>query len=938
MPDPFSKERWRQLGPLFDRLQDAAPAERATLLAELEAHESDLAADLRSLIDEHETLQGERFLERPLAGGLAAASLSGHAVGSYTLRSEIGVGGMGSVWLAERTDGRFSGQVAVKLLNASRLGSQGEARFRREGSILARLSHPHVARLLDAGISASGQPYLVLEHVEGQRIDAYCDTRRLTLEARLMLFLDVLAAVAHAHSHLIVHRDLKPSNLLVTSDGTVKLLDFGIAKLVEPEQGLDEGAALTRDGESLLTPEFAAPEQLRGIAVTTRTDVYALGVLLHQLASGLHPRAGLSSPAELIRAVVESEAMRLSEAVAQLARADASRLAAIAERRTTTPRRLQADLRGDLDNIVAKALKLDPSERYASVEALAEDLRRHLRHQPVGARPDSLGYRTAKFVRRHRTGVQLATLAALALSAGVVGTVTQARRATREAKVAEEHSARADVEAARAARHRDFAVRQLARAQAVNELNVYLTTEAAPLGKAFTVGELLRRAEETVRRQHGEGDDTKVELLIQIGEQYEFRDDVVKARQVLEEAFALAKQVPEPSTRARAACALADALRMQGDNGSAARLLAEGASLLPAEPQYNMYRFFCLVSASQLAAQLGETEEAVLRAEEAQRQAQSSPMRSLLLDLDASMQLAEAYRGVGRFQEAAKAHAETFRLLEDLGRGDTERAATVLNNWALVTSALGQQVEAERLYRRALRIASTDAGTRGVSPQLVNNLARILRELDRPREAARLAGEALASARRNGDATMQRRALLVQASAYRLAGDLDRSQRAMAALLERMQREEAPGHIVVANVTGERAMLALARGDGAAAADLADRAVSLAEPNDQRVEHLPRLLLRRAEVQLALGHPDRSQADARRALEMWEANLGRDVLSGWYGLAHLALGQAALAQGRNEEARAEGSQALRHLRPCLGPEHSATRAAERLAGQEFVKR
>ena len=930
MPAPFSKERWRQLGPLFDRVQDADPATRDALLADLDASEAGLAADLRSLLDEHRALQGEGFLERPLAGGFAAASLTGHTVGPYTLRSEIGVGGMGSVWLAERTDGRFSGQVAVKLLNASRLGSQGEARFRREGHILARLSHPHVARLLDAGISSSGQPYLVLEHVEGQRIDAYCDERRLTIEARLTLFLGVLAAVAHAHSQLIVHRDLKPSNLLVTGDGTVKLLDFGIAKLVEREQG-DEDTALTREGESLLTPEYAAPEQLKGVAVTTRTDVYALGVLLYLLLSGQHPAGSITSPAELIRAVVETGAVRLSEATRTQGRADEVTLTTLAERRGTTPRRLQAALRGDLDNIVAKALKVDPAERYASVEALAEDVRRYLHHEPVSARPDSLGYRTAKFVRRHRTGVQLTALMAVAVSAGVMGTVTQARRATREAVIARLHEQRADAEAARAATDRDFALRQLARAHAVNELNVYLTTEAAPLGKSFTVGELLRRAEETVRRQHGEGDDTKVELLIQIGEQYQFQDNAVKARHVLEEAYALARGVPEPSTRARAACALADALRIQGDTAGAARLLNEGADLLPAEPQYNMYRVFCLVSASQLAAQLGETGQAVVQAEEAQRQAQSSHMPSLLLDLDVSMQLADTYRGVGRFREAAAVHARTFRMLEELGRGDTDRAATVLNNWALVVSALGQQVEAERLYSRALEITRVGAGTEGVSPQLVNNLARVLRELDRPQEAARLSGQALAAARRNGDTLMQRRALVVQASAYRLAGDLVRSQRAMDELVSRVAREEAPGHIAIANVAGEQAALALARGDRAAAAALADRAVALAEPSEQRVEYLPRLLLRRAEIQLALGHADRSQADARRALEMWQASLGADVLSGWIGLAHVMLGEAARSLGRAEEARTEGAEALRHLQPCLGPTHSATRAAERLA-------
>ena len=196
---------------------------------------------------------------------------------------------MGSVWLARRSDGRFEGLVAVKLLNVSLIGRAGEERFRREGSILARLTHPNIARLTDAGVSTSGQPYIVLEYVDGERIDQYCDARRLGVEQRLRLFLDVCAAVARAHANLVVHRDIKPSNVLVAKDGQVKLLDFGIAKLIEEETGSGEASALTREGGRALTPEFAAPEQLTGGAVTTATDVHALGTLLYLLLAGQHP-------------------------------------------------------------------------------------------------------------------------------------------------------------------------------------------------------------------------------------------------------------------------------------------------------------------------------------------------------------------------------------------------------------------------------------------------------------------------------------------------------------------------------------------------------------------------------------------------------------------------------------------------------------------------
>ncbi len=266
----LSRERWQLLSPYLERAMEMAGEERSSWLASLRAEDPALAADLEGLLEERSVLSREGFLEKAAPGPWPAASLAGQTIGAYTLISLIGQGGMGNVWLARRSDGRFEGQAAVKLLNASLVGRAGEERFQREGSVLARLSHPHIARLLDAGVSTSGQPYLVLDYVEGEEIDRYCDGKGLGVEARLRLFLDVLAAVAHAHANLIVHRDIKPSNVLVGTDGRVKLLDFGIAKLLEGEGGSGQATALTREGGRVLTPEYAAPEQMAGSgAVTT---------------------------------------------------------------------------------------------------------------------------------------------------------------------------------------------------------------------------------------------------------------------------------------------------------------------------------------------------------------------------------------------------------------------------------------------------------------------------------------------------------------------------------------------------------------------------------------------------------------------------------------------------------------------------------------------
>ena len=296
---PLSAERWRSLGPHLERALELDDEERAAWLAGLRADDAELADAVQALLAEHAALRQEGFLEQPLDLP-RQASLEGLRVGAYTLRSPLGEGGMGTVWLAARSDGRFEGVAAVKLLNPALLGRHGEERFRREGSILARLRHRHISHLIDAGVTSLGQPYLVLEHVDGERIDAWCDSRRLTVEARVRLFVDVLSAVAHAHQSLVVHRDIKPSNVLVREDGEVKLLDFGIAKLLA-----EEGGALTRVGEAALTPDYAAPEQLTGEDVTTATDVFGLGTLLYLLLTGRHPAHDEhSSTAQVVRAIV----------------------------------------------------------------------------------------------------------------------------------------------------------------------------------------------------------------------------------------------------------------------------------------------------------------------------------------------------------------------------------------------------------------------------------------------------------------------------------------------------------------------------------------------------------------------------------------------------------------------------------------------------------
>jgi serine/threonine protein kinase len=326
---PLDSDRWQVLSPYLDRALDIGDeAEREAWLAGLREREPAVAAEVQALLDDQRAAARESYLERSAPSLPGQAALAGQTIGAYTLVSPIGQGGMGTVWLAVRSDGRFERRTAIKFLSIA-LGRRGEERFTREGAILGRLTHPHIAQLVDAGVSPTGQPYLVLEHVDGEHIDRYCNEHALDADARVRLVLDVLNAVAHAHANLIVHRDLKPSNVLVDRGGRVKLLDFGIAKLIEDEGQFGIATLLTREGGAALTPDYAAPEQITGAPITTATDVYALGVLLYVLLTGEHPTgANRRSAADMVKAIVDTE-----------------------------PRRL---LRGDLGTIVGKALKKSP--------------------------------------------------------------------------------------------------------------------------------------------------------------------------------------------------------------------------------------------------------------------------------------------------------------------------------------------------------------------------------------------------------------------------------------------------------------------------------------------------------------------------------------------------------------------------------------------------
>src|SRR5690349_1142216 len=364
----FEPHEWEKISRLMDHALDLDPAERATWLEHLASFQPELAGPLRLLLAEHQTLTSSGFLEGSMIPSTAFAAIhhatmAGKHVGAYTIERLLGSGGMGEVWLASRNDGHFEAQCAIKFLNDSASQPRLVERFRQEGTLLARLAHPNIARLLDAGKTEDGMQFLVLEYVDGVSIDQYCDDHDLGVPERVRLFLDVAAAVSLAHSQLIIHRDLKPSNVLVTRGGTVKLLDFGIAKLLSAAR--PTGDMLTRVEELALTPEYAAPEQMAGEIPSTATDVYQLGMLLYVLLTRAHPLQLHGSRAERIKAALTSRLPRASEFAGGA---------------------LRQQLRGDLDAILGMALDPDPARRYPTAAGLHEELLRYLEDEPVRAR------------------------------------------------------------------------------------------------------------------------------------------------------------------------------------------------------------------------------------------------------------------------------------------------------------------------------------------------------------------------------------------------------------------------------------------------------------------------------------------------------------------------------------------------------------------------
>lgn len=441
----MTPECWQRVKEVLGNALDLDPDQRAAYLDTVCAGERTLRDEVERLLAAEQRV-GEGFMDVTALGqpATAIASLNrriGHRVGPYRIVEHVGEGGMGAVYRAVRADDQYQKQVAIKLIHGGQDSAYIVSRFRNERQILASLEHPNIARLLDGGTTDDGAPYFVMELIEGQPIDEYCDRRRLTIRERLRVFLQVCAAVQFAHQRLIIHRDIKPANILVGADEVPKLLDFGIAKLLDPT-GDREDATITEF--RALTPAYSSPEQIQGGPVTTASDVYSLGVVLYELLTGHSPyRVASRTPHEFAQAVLEMEPERPSSAVTRTATlgsgADQTQITpgSIGSVRDESPEKLRRSLSGELDSIALKALEKERSRRYASASDFAADIKRYLNHEAVLAVPPSLGYRARKFARRYRLVLATASAFALVLVVAAVVSIRESVRANREAAVAE---------------------------------------------------------------------------------------------------------------------------------------------------------------------------------------------------------------------------------------------------------------------------------------------------------------------------------------------------------------------------------------------------------------------------------------------------------------------------------------------------------------------
>jgi serine/threonine-protein kinase len=862
-------ETWGRVERVLDLVLTREPSEWPRILDQTCSDNPELRGQVEALLDEHERL-GDFLHRRPseLFQELgAAAPMEGRRIGAYRLVRPIGRGGMSRVYLAERADGAFEQQVAVKLLRADLDSELDLARFRAERQILASLNHPNIARLLDGGVTDAGQPYLVLEYVDGQPLDRHCQARGLGVRERIALFRSAAEAVRYAHRALVVHRDLKPSNILVSADGTVKLLDFGLAKLLERETS---ASPTTRPDQRWMTPEYAAPEQIRGLQITTLTDVYQLGAVLYELLAECRPFPGHRSLHELEDAVLHQD--------------------------PAPPSSVRPSLGGDLDAIVLQALRKEPDRRYQSVEALLEDLRHFQDGLPVRARQASPGYRLRKFVGRHRTAVATGSLAVLALVGATGFSIAQMREARRQ---------------------RDQATEDARHSQALTTvLTVVAGTPRLTGDRMPTPMERIERAAEVLQRSYGQYPGLVVQVMVELSSRLYDAGDTEGQRRFLAQAEAIARAGNRSDGVALVHCLRAMSFADDGLPDSARAQLAAG----PVRRAWEDGRD------SALSLMCHDAEGKILLAEGRPREAIAA-MRLGLAAADSSERqqalsmLAEALRANGETREAARVHRQILDELLRAGYVDADAIGSVSSFATSEMAELGELAALDSMLHDLVRRQEAVLG-----PGKASAFAAFLYGQNQLRLGLLDSAEVWNSrAARSSDPGGPLAAWMPPTLAE-LRFQLGQIAEARAAVVK--LPDGTPTRLV--NRALYAARLRWATGDRAGAFAVMDSAIK-ANPRSGRVlPALTQLLLTAAEWRLQAGDPTGADSLARIARDAAATDSLALARSAWVAWADLTLAHARLAQGDRAGARDAAARSLAASSVGNGPTHPRTVAARAL--------
>jgi len=932
-------ERMRRVDAVLDAVLTREPTQWPALLDQACSGDPELRQEVEALLARLGT--ASRFLESPpgataaaliaemreAQSPLAADSFAGRRIGAYRIDRELGRGGMSRVFLAERADGEFEQQVALKLLRPGLDSDLDHARLRAERQILATLNHPNIARLLDGGVTDEGLPYLVMEYIDGRPLNRYCEERRASVRQRLELFRTIAEATEYAHRNLVVHRDLKPSNILVTADGTVKLLDFGLAKLLQPDAR--PATPTTRAGHGWMTPEYAAPEQIRGEGVNTVTDVYQLGAVLYELLSGRLPFADRSTLFELQAAILEEVPALPSAAVLRARAASAPNDSETVSEASDIARASSRALRGDLDAIVMKALHKEPDRRYPSAAALREDIDRYLAGRAVQARPDTMGYRLRKFVRRHRGGVAVAA----ALTIGVVVAATREYRlrgiAEAEARTAgavEQYLVTAfgaadpflpgDTSAIRSTA-RDLLDRGVARLDTAlagqPEIRARLRTALgrvyANLGLQDQAAAQLERALAEQRALTGDRHEATAAALDELGQLRRLQGKLGDADSLLAAALELRRSLlgSQDSNTAATMEHLAKVRRDRDEHSTAEALAREaivvrralhGDTALPtAASEHLLAEVLSSRGADSTAAPLYRSALAI-------RERLAGPTHPLVAMTTFNLALTE--RRLGRVAVAESLYRRTLAIQQRGLGNDHPLVASTLNGLAdLLQKTTTRSAEAESLLYQALAINRGHYGEQHpeVSTNL-GNLAVIARERGDYEQAEKLLRQALAidEATFGPEHSYVAYDLNELAVLLRLRGRSDSAVPIVRRVLALMSRLAGEGHrnTIAVKVNLGRALRESGQyAEAAAAFREALARLPNENPDTDPTKVSATIGLGRSLVQL--GKPDEAHTILASALETSTRKFGADNYR--TAEAHLALGECLRAMGRAPEAR-----------------------------------